>query len=93
MSSLSSDSEFISNSESSEFSGYELEAESQSIEQTLSSSDLSSEDEAYAYGNDPIAVAEWTANYEADSGVARFLALGGRKYPHGLLEGPKARVF
>ena len=66
MSSLSSDSEFISNSESSEFSGYELEAESQSIEQTLSSSDLSSEDEAYAYGNDPIAVAEWTANYEAE---------------------------
>ena len=27
------------------------------------------------------------------SGVARFLALGGRKYPRGLLEGMKARVF
>ena len=40
-------------------------------------------------------VMQWKASYGRSraSGVARFLALGGRKYPHGLLEGLKARVF
>lgn len=72
MSSCSSDSEISFDSEDSEINfiaGYEIEAE-QDVDVSLASPQssplTSSDEEAAAYADDPLADAEWTAKYQKE---------------------------